>query len=121
MQFSTAIAALVLAAVGTQAAPVIEERQVNTIYARYFGGGGCQGPWLEDYVFVEGDNPTACVNNNLNLQYGSIFYDPHTTVRTLRVFNSPDCQETGTGVTFYDVKPTDVGCRAGQFKSYRFL
>lgn len=55
MYLSTTLAALLAAVTMTASAtPVLDARQETPrIYARFFGGGGCQEPWLEDTVFLQ--------------------------------------------------------------------
>jgi hypothetical protein len=79
----TSIVALVtaIAAVGVQALPSspMEERQATIGYIRFYAGTGCEEPWLEDTVFVQGDK---CLSNTYTAPYGSFNVQDNSFTRT---------------------------------------
>lgn len=85
MQLTTALATFALAVAGVNAAPTnsasLEVRQdPGLIYTRFYAGGGCQEPWLDDVVFVDTSND--CYNNGLQANYGSVSFINNSATRT---------------------------------------
>ena len=83
MQLTSIIALLSAAAfTGVQAAPSssIEERQAMIGYIRFYGGTGCQEPWVEDTVFQQGN--TCSSQNVFSGAYGSFNIQTNSFTRT---------------------------------------
>ena len=76
MQFSSIVALITaLAATSVQAAPAaapapasLEQRQALIAYLRFYGGTGCQEPWIEDTVFQQNDQ---CLPQTFSGAYNS--------------------------------------------------
>ncbi|ORY04692.1 hypothetical protein BCR34DRAFT_617416 [Clohesyomyces aquaticus] len=123
MQLTNALASLILlAAAGVKAAPgtPVQERQATpTVYAQFFNGGGCQGPWLDDTVFAQ--NTNDCVNNTISANYGSTFFSGNTLTRTLRLYELSGCP-VNQG-RFFDLVPGQqgTGCFAQHIGSAKFV
>ncbi|KAF1999001.1 hypothetical protein P154DRAFT_535876 [Amniculicola lignicola CBS 123094] len=120
MHPTTILASLFLAATSVLASPSssLESRQVGTIYARFYADGGCHEPWLEDTVYVDDHVDTSCKNNGPSLQYGSVFFSANGASRTLRVYESANCNEGGR---YYDLLPGVNNCFAQKAASSKFL
>ncbi|KAF2739575.1 hypothetical protein EJ04DRAFT_508841 [Polyplosphaeria fusca] len=122
MYFTTALTALALAlATSVHAAPgsPIAERQATpTIYVRFYNGGGCQGDWQEDTVFVQ-DGSGACVPNTITQKYGSFRVEGNTATKTLNVFTRSDCTTQSGGNTL-PIAPGFIGCKSQQVGSSQF-
>jgi hypothetical protein len=93
MQLATTLTAFILALSGVQAAPsaAMEERQstgTGIAYARFYNGGGCQEPWLDDIVFKEFDvgcvNNTVTTSNTLAANYGSVNFLSNSATHTCK-------------------------------------
>lgn len=90
MQFTSLITLLTAAAfTGVQALPnpalesSIEERQTPFIgYIRFYGGTGCQEPWVEDTVFQQNDK---CLSNTFTQPYGSFNIQQNGYTRTSKL------------------------------------
>jgi hypothetical protein len=82
MQLTSIIALFTaIAASGVKALPSssIEQRQATIAYIRFYGGNGCEEPWLEDTVFQQGDK---CLSNSYAGPYGSFDIQTNSFTRT---------------------------------------
>ncbi|KAF2111076.1 hypothetical protein BDV96DRAFT_690501 [Lophiotrema nucula] len=118
MQFTTTLAALFIASAAALPGTPVQERQATpTAYLRFFNGGGCQGNWVEDFVFPQ--NTNDCIPVDFTTPYGS-FNVTSTTTRQLRLYNSVNCDESGQYITL-PAGPSANGCYSQQVKSGKFL
>ncbi|KAF2831712.1 hypothetical protein CC86DRAFT_378500 [Ophiobolus disseminans] len=117
MQLSNIIALFAAAvATGVQAAPnaALTERQALISYIRFYGGGGCQEPWIEDTVLQQSD---TCQPQTFTGPYGSFAVQSNSFTKTIRIYTAAAC---GTG-NYIDIKPGQLGCFAGKITSFSFL
>ncbi|KAH7067385.1 hypothetical protein BKA63DRAFT_582223 [Paraphoma chrysanthemicola] len=120
MQLTSIIAFMTaIAATSVQAAPStsVEERQALIGYIRFYAGSGCEEPWIEDTVFIQGDK---CLSNTFTQPYGSFKVINNFYTRTIRLFANPVCNGFGPG-NYIDVTPGQTGCFAGKITSYSFM
>lgn len=87
MHFTNIIALIsALAATSVQAAPALaaslEQRQALIGYIRFYGGNGCQEPWIEDTVFQQNDQ---CLNQTFAGPYGSFNVQTNAWTRTSKL------------------------------------
>jgi hypothetical protein len=85
MQPTTLLAATIaLATTSVSALPSssLAERQAFIGYLRFYGGTGCQEPWLEDTVFQQGDK---CLSNTYTGPYGSFNIQTNGFTRTSKL------------------------------------
>jgi hypothetical protein len=93
MQFTTTLLTLALAAAGVSAAPNpaagLAVRQVpNLVYVRFYQGGGCQEPWIEDGVFYD-DGTGTCLAQPFSGTYGSFQIISNDATRSCKFFECP--------------------------------
>ena len=125
MQFTSIVALIsALAATSVQAAPTpaaapvavasLEERQALIAYIRFYGGNGCQEPWIEDTVFQQNDQ---CLNNSFAGPYNSFDIQTNAFTKTIRLYATTAC---GQG-NYIDILPGRTGCFSGKINSYSFI
>ncbi|PSN72629.1 hypothetical protein BS50DRAFT_630636 [Corynespora cassiicola Philippines] len=108
MKFSAALITFALALSGTQAAPSvdIEQRQTPIAYVRLYQGGGCQGPWVEDTVYIQ-DGSGDCIVNNLAVSFQSVLVVTNELTLPLRLYTTDNC----TPGNFITYTAGETGCQ----------
>ncbi|KAF2868575.1 hypothetical protein BDV95DRAFT_578746 [Massariosphaeria phaeospora] len=123
MQFTTSLLTLALAAAGVSAAPNpaagLTVRQVpNLVYVRFFAGGGCQEPWVEDDVFYD-DGTGTCRVEPFTGTYGSFRIVNNDATRPLTLYTRTDCT-TASGGNQVVIAPGQTGCFSQRIGSGSF-
>ncbi|KAH8201003.1 hypothetical protein TruAng_004862 [Truncatella angustata] len=117
MQFSSIISLFAAAAASVQALPSEKRQDAARIYARFYSGSGCDGTWVEDTVWLQ-EPAGTCLDVNIPFGYNSTLFADNLATRTLRVYNTDNCNESGN---FYDVPAGNENCYAQHIESVKFL
>ncbi|KAF2746640.1 hypothetical protein M011DRAFT_487057 [Sporormia fimetaria CBS 119925] len=122
MHFTTPLFTLLLTATTALAAPsdrALAARQSRIIYARFFGPGGCEDPWVEDVVFNQA-NGANCVNTGISIPHKSVNFLESSSSCVLKIYNRANCDESGNHQL---IQPgaAGLGCQAFNVQSAKFL
>lgn len=95
MQFLRLATALALTALTTSATPVAPRAEIGHIRATFYNqDGGCHGPWVEDFAFVENVPFDTCIDMDVG-PFASTWFNESSITKPCKLFLVFQCAVFG--------------------------